>query len=87
MERNGVLPMEYKTGRLCDLPTGKSGIIIMLPEDKLLRKQLSALGLVTGSVISREFISPFNEPSAYFVRDCLLSIRNAYAEKILVRFI
>jgi DtxR family Mn-dependent transcriptional regulator len=48
------------------------------------RRRLLDLGLVPGTAIHCEFISPFGSPRAYLVRGSLIALRREQADKVLV---
>lgn len=50
----------------------------------MLKKRLNELGLIEGSEISLELISPFNNPKAYDINGSLFAIRNEDARHIKV---
>ncbi len=76
--------MDKEICRLCELSPGTSGIIYKLPEELSLRRDLISIGIIPGNRITRELVSPCGDPSAYYIRDSLFSVRNSSAEKVIV---
>lgn len=49
------------------------------------RRRFLDLGLIPGTVVSAEFVSPSGEPTAYQIRGALIALRSEQAHKIYVR--
>ena len=46
--------------------------------------RLEELGIIKGSIIKCELISPFNDPKAYLIKGSTIAIRNEDAKDIKV---
>lgn len=70
---------------LNDLKIGSQGEILSINCNENIKKRLLDLGFVNGSFIKKVFSSPFKNPSAYYIRGSIISIRNEDAEKIFIK--
>lgn len=68
--------------RLTALEPGAQGRVVALRCNGLTRRRLLDLGVTPGTVIEREFTSPFGEPTAYRVRGALIALRASQASEI-----
>lgn len=68
------------------LKVGEKGKVVMLsPRIRgVERRRMMDLGILPGTVISPEFISPGGDPTAYRIRDALIAIRGDQAQWIRV---
>jgi len=88
-----VLPLEEapqprpKGQPLWTLKTGECGEVLMLsprcrgPE----RRRLMDLGVLPGTVVQAELVSPSGDPTAYRIRDALIALRREQAEWIRIK--
>jgi len=87
-----VRPMEteedYLEGYpLVDLKPGdRAQVVGITPTIRgLERRRLFDLGILPGTVILTEYISPLQDPTAYRVRDSLIALRDDQAQSIIVK--
>lgn len=72
---------------LASLKLGEEGEVVSLsprcrgPE----RRRLLDLGILPGTVIGAEFVSPGGQPTAYRIRDSLIALRNEQADWIRIK--
>lgn len=73
-------------GRLCDLKIGEKGRVTKISKAcrGAERRRLMDLGVLPGTVISAEMISPSGDPTAYRIRDALIGLRSEQAEFIYI---
>jgi len=77
-ERPDVVP-------LSELKPGMTGTVDRLTIEGDQRRRLLDLGLIPGTVIRAEFISPLGDPTSYRIRGALIALRNDQAQQIMVR--
>lgn len=77
-ERPEVVP-------LSELKPGMTATVDRLMIEGDQRRRLLDLGLIPGTVIRAEFISPLGDPTSYRIRGALIALRNDQAQQILVR--
>lgn len=72
---------------LSELKTGQSGEVVSISRAcrGTQRRRLMDLGIIPGTVVSKEMVSAAGDPVAYNVRDALLALRNEQAELIYVK--
>ncbi len=72
--------------RLSDLTPGQSGRVLAISERcrGLERRRLLDLGVLPGTEIRSELVSPGGDPVAYRIRDALIALRQDQAELILL---
>jgi ferrous iron transport protein A len=70
---------------LSELKPGTTGVVDRLTIEGEQRRRLLDLGLIPGTVIHAEFISPLGDPTSYRIRGALIALRNDQAQQILVR--
>lgn len=82
-------PAEVSGQPLTALKSGQRGEVVMLsplcrgPE----RRRLMDLGILPGTVIEAELVSPVGDPTAYRIRDALIALRKEQAEWIRVELL
>ena len=81
------LPVEIPTEpgySLADLTVGQQGRVTMLsPRCRgAERRRLLDLGIVPGTLISAEMVSPGGDPTAFRVRDALIALRKEQSQLI-----
>ena len=69
---------------LNNLPIGKKAIIINIDNKSNLKRRFHDLGIMNGSIIQCEFKAPFNDPTAYLVKECTIAIREDDSKYIKV---
>jgi Fe2+ transport system protein FeoA len=69
---------------LKDLGVGKSGVVLAVGGEKLLRKRLLEMGITPKTVITVKKAAPMGDPIELFLRGYVLSLRLAEAEQITV---
>ncbi len=75
--------------RLASLVDGEKGQIVRLSPlcGGLERGRLLDLGIVPGTVVEQELVSPSGSPVAYRVRGAAIALRREQAEKVLIRVV
>ena len=53
--------------------------------DDNIKKRIYDLGMIENTILIPLYKSPFNDPTAYLVRNTVIAIRNNDAKKIFVR--
>ncbi len=69
---------------LSDLARGQSGYIQQVEDTTGMKKRLGELGLLPGTRVVCELISPAGDPVAYRVRGALLALRRRDARTVRV---
>ena len=71
---------------LADLKSGEKGTVRMLSRNcrGQQRRRLMDLGILPGTEISVEMISPTGDPTAYNVRNAVIALRKQQAEKVFI---
>jgi DtxR family Mn-dependent transcriptional regulator len=71
---------------LADLKSGDKGTVKMLSKKcrGQQRRRLMDLGILPGTEISVDMISPTGDPTAYNVRDTVIALRKQQAEKVFI---
>jgi ferrous iron transport protein A len=80
-----VNPAEIRSGTLADLHPGQCGIVEKIAGDGVLKRRLSALGIVKGTEIRLEVKAPLGDPRAYSLLGYHLSLRNEDAQKVVMQ--
>lgn len=70
--------------RLSDLRPGERGTVVRLDIEGVERWRLLDLGLVPGTEVTLERVSPLGDPAAYYVRGAQISLRKAQAAQIVI---
>ncbi|HEC21715.1 MAG TPA: ferrous iron transport protein A [Chloroflexi bacterium] len=71
--------------RLSDLRSGETGVVLRLEVDGDQRRRLMDLGLIPGTEVTAELVSPLGDPVAYRVRGSLIALRRDQARLIVIR--
>ena len=69
---------------LDNLKIGTSGKVIEINNIGTIKRRLLDLGLIPGTVVTAELISPFKDPIAYRIRNALVAIRKEDSKNIVV---
>jgi len=69
---------------LKDLGVGKSGRVIAVGGEKVLRHRLLEMGITPRTVITIKKIAPMGDPVELFLRGYVLSLRLEDAERIVI---
>jgi Fe2+ transport system protein FeoA len=69
---------------LRDLSVGKSGRVLQVGGEKILRRRLLEMGITPRTVITVKKIAPMGDPVELFLRGYALTLRLEDAEKITV---
>ena len=73
---------QYMT--LNDIKVGESAVVIKILSDDPMKYRFYDLGLVEGTRVRCELVSPTRDPVAFLFRGALIAIRREDAEKIVV---
>ncbi|MFQ5795801.1 MAG: ferrous iron transport protein A [Candidatus Bipolaricaulia bacterium] len=68
--------------RLVDLQPGEAATVVRLDVDGQERWRLEDLGLLPGTRVVAELVSPIGGTTAYRIRDSLIALRNEQAQLI-----
>jgi ferrous iron transport protein A len=74
--------IEYAPMTLDALPRNTPATIKHLHQTGLVRRRLMDLGLLPGTPIQVEMVSPLGDPVAYRVRDAVIALRREQAREI-----
>jgi Fe2+ transport system protein FeoA len=69
---------------LKDLKIGKSGLVLAVGGEKILRKRLLEMGITPHTTVTIKKAAPMGDPIELLLRGYVLSLRLAEAEKITV---
>jgi len=69
---------------LKDLQIGKSGVVLTVGGEKLLRRRLLEMGITPRTTITVKKAAPMGDPIELFLRGYVLSLRLADAERITI---
>jgi Fe2+ transport system protein FeoA len=69
---------------LKDLGIGKSGIVLAVGGEKVLRRRLLEMGITPKTTVTVKKAAPMGDPIELFLRGYVLSLRLAEAEQITV---
>ncbi len=69
---------------LASMNPGEQGTLIGITGENRLRRRLTEMGFIKGSVIGVDSTAPFGDPRSYSIRGYQVSLRNAEADQILV---
>lgn len=69
---------------LGDLPLNQTGVVKHFLRHNTLTDRIISLGITEGAEITAAFRSPFGDPTAYFVKGCLIALRKSDCEHITV---
>jgi len=70
---------------LKDLKIGKSGIVLAVGGEKILRKRLLEMGITPRTTVTVKKAAPMGDPIELLLRGYVLSLRLAEAEKITIQ--
>jgi len=70
---------------LKDLSVGKSGLVLAVGGEKILRKRLLEMGITPRTVVTVKKAAPMGDPIELLLRGYVLSLRLAEAEKITIQ--
>jgi Fe2+ transport system protein FeoA len=70
---------------LKDLGIGKSGVVLAVGGEKILRKRLLEMGITPRTTITVKKAAPMGDPIELLLRGYVLSLRLSDAEKITIR--
>ena len=74
----------YKKITLDKLRIGKSAKVLKITNLDNIKRRMLDMGLIEGTIITAELVSPFNDPKAYRIRNALIAIRNEDSKNIIV---
>jgi Fe2+ transport system protein FeoA len=69
---------------LKDLKIGRSGLVLTVGGEKILRKRLLEMGITPRTTVTVKKTAPMGDPIELLLRGYVLSLRLAEAEKITV---
>ena len=72
---------------LKDLPVGKSGRVLTVGGEKVLRRRLLEMGITPRTAVTIKKIAPMGDPIELLLRGYVLSLRLEDAEKIMVELL
>jgi Fe2+ transport system protein FeoA len=70
---------------LKDLGIGKSGLVLAVGGEKILRKRLLEMGITPRTTVTVKKAAPMGDPIELLLRGYVLSLRLAEAEKITIQ--
>jgi Fe2+ transport system protein FeoA len=68
-----------------DLSIGKSGLVLAVGGEKILRKRLLEMGITPRTTVTVKKAAPMGDPIELLLRGYVLSLRLAEAEKITIQ--
>lgn len=72
---------------LNEIPIGNKCTILRLLNKGIEHRRFLDLGFINGTEVEVLYSSPFNDPTAYFVKGTTVALRNNDAKKIIVKLI
>ena len=69
---------------LKDLKIGKSGRILTVGGEKILRHRLLDMGITPGTLVTMKKVAPMGDPVELFLRGYVLSLRLEDVQKITI---
>jgi len=69
---------------LKDLKIGRSGVVLAVGGEKILRKRLLEMGITPRTTVTVKKAAPMGDPVELLLRGYVLSLRLAEAEKITI---
>jgi Fe2+ transport system protein FeoA len=69
---------------LKDLKIGKSGLVLAVGGERILRKRLLEMGITPRTIVTVKKTAPMGDPVELLLRGYVLSLRLAEAEKITI---
>ena len=76
--------MMKETCKLSELPLTVRATVAGFDEKNALTERLRQLGIDEGETITPLFRSPFGDPTAYAVKDCLIALRKTDCSRVTV---
>lgn len=70
---------------LCELKPGEQATVLRLEVEGVQRRRLMDLGLVPGTTVSADLVSPMGDPTAYRIRESLIALRKNQAKLVIVQ--
>ena len=70
---------------LKDLGIGKSGVVLAVGGEKILRKRLLEMGITPRTTVTVKKAAPMGDPIELLLRGYVLSVRLSDAEKITIQ--
>jgi ferrous iron transport protein A len=70
---------------LDQLKPGQAAIVVALHSQGLNRRRMMDFGILTGTKIEVEMVSPLGDPVAYRIRGAVIALRNRQAHEIQIR--
>ena len=70
---------------LRDLPVGKSGLVVSVGGEPVLRRRLLEMGITPRTAVTVKKTAPMGDPIELLLRGYVLSLRLEDAEKITIR--
>ncbi|MCL1958423.1 MAG: ferrous iron transport protein A [Spirochaetes bacterium] len=70
---------------LKELQIGKSGVVLAVSGEKILRKRLLEMGITPRTTVTVKKAAPMGDPIELLLRGYVLSLRLAEAEKITIQ--
>ncbi|CAK0755980.1 ferrous iron transport protein A [Azospirillaceae bacterium] len=85
-DRNETVSSDASQTTLADLTQGQRGIVIGIADkNQMLKRRLTAFGMVRGTEITLLRTAPMGNPRAYNIMGYCLSLRNEDAHNVLLR--
>ncbi len=75
-------PDEYN---LSELKSGEQATVLRIEVEGVQRRRLMDLGLVPGTTVSADLVSPMGDPTAYRIRESLIALRKDQAKLVVVK--
>ncbi|MCL2705696.1 MAG: ferrous iron transport protein A [Spirochaetaceae bacterium] len=69
---------------LKELGIGKSGRVITVGGEKVLRRRLLDMGITPGTIVTLKKVAPMGDPVELLIRGYVLSLRMEDAQKITI---
>lgn len=69
---------------LGELPLAQTAVVKQIIDNSTLMKRIISLGVTEGAEITSIFQSPFGDPTAYFVKGCVIALRKSDCKGIIV---
>jgi len=70
---------------LRDLPVGKSGLVVSVGGEQVLRRRLLEMGITPRTTVTVKKTAPMGDPIELLLRGYVLSLRLEDAEKITIK--
>jgi Fe2+ transport system protein FeoA len=69
---------------LSELKPGEQATVLRIEVEGVQRRRLMDLGLVPGTTVSADLVSPMGDPTAYRIRESLIALRKDQARLVIV---